>query len=43
MEEVRPEDWLAGRFRGAVFAQTLFQADGYAMTLLLAEPEGGER
>ncbi len=43
MNEVQSEDWIAGDFRGGVFAQTLFQDDGYAMTLLLAEPDGEER
>ena len=39
MDPVHAEDWIAGCFRGEAFAQTLPQADGHAMTLLLAEPE----
>lgn len=38
MDQVDAEDWIAGWFPGEVFAQTLRQADGHAMTLLLAEP-----
>lgn len=37
MEEAPPDDWIRGRFRGAVFAQTLYQEHGHAMTLLIAE------
>lgn len=38
MEEVDPETWLASPDRWALFAQTFYQQDGYATTLLLAEP-----
>lgn len=35
--EVNPAAWLARPERHAVFAQTLFQEDGFAITLLVAE------
>ena len=39
LDEVDPADWLAWPDRGALFAQTLFQEDSFAITLLLAERE----
>jgi hypothetical protein len=45
MDEADPEAWLSHPGRRALYAQTLFQADGYACTLLLAEEaddDGGE-
>lgn len=38
MDQVEAEDWIAGCFPGEVFAQTLHQAHGHAITLLRAEP-----
>lgn len=37
MEETDPADWLQAPRRAALYAQTLHQAEGYAMTVLLAE------
>lgn len=43
LEEVDPAAWLAWPDRHALFAQTLFQDDGFAITLLVAErAEGAE-
>lgn len=37
LDKVHPADWLARPDRYALFAQTLFQEDGFAITLLVAE------
>jgi len=37
LHEVDPADWLGRPDRHALFAQTLFQEDGFAITLLVAE------
>lgn len=36
--EASPDDWLSQPERSQLFAQTLFQQDGWAITLLVAEP-----
>ena len=41
LDEVSPEFWLARPDGVTLFAQTLYQAEGYATTLLLAEWETG--
>jgi hypothetical protein len=38
LQEVDTGDWLKGTFRGELFAQTLHQQKGFAITLLVAEP-----
>jgi hypothetical protein len=42
LDEVSPEPWLFRPDGVTLFAQTLYQADGYAMTLLLAEWEDND-
>lgn len=42
MDEVDPETWLAKPDSLRLFAQTLLQNDGYAATLLIAEPREDE-
>ena len=42
LDEVSPGLWLCRPDGVSLFAQTLFQAQGYATTLLLAEWESGE-
>ncbi|MEC5293044.1 ImmA/IrrE family metallo-endopeptidase [Aurantimonas sp. C2-6-R+9] len=42
MNEADADDWLSYSSRTQLYAQTLLQSGGHAMTLLLAERDGGE-
>ena len=42
MDEVDATDWLKDPLNTRLFSQTFDQADGHAITLLLAEPSGSD-